>query len=160
MFDIGAAELLVIVVVAILVIGPKDMPKAMRTAGRWIGKVRRMSSHFRSGLDEMVRQAEIEEMEEKWSKRNKEIMAKYPTGSEPEGGAPENLLPPEEGMEPLASADRVADPDAAAEAAIKRASPRKSAQKTPAKAPEHGGDKQDDRPVDEPGLPFDEKKGG
>ena len=59
MFDIGAAELLVIVVVAILVIGPKDMPKAMRTAGRWIGKLRRMSSHFRAGLDEMVRQAEI-----------------------------------------------------------------------------------------------------
>ena len=145
MFDIGAAELLVIVVVAILVIGPKDMPKAMRTAGRWIGKLRRMSSHFRSGLDEMVRQAEIEEMEEKWSQRNKEIMAKYPTGSEPEGGAPENLLPSDQGMEPLASADEVVDPDAAAEAAIKRAAPKK--------APEHGGEV----PSDEPGLPFDER---
>ena len=145
MFDIGAAELLVIVVVAILVIGPKDMPKAMRTAGRWIGKLRRMSSHFRSGLDEMVRQAEIEEMEEKWSQRNKEIMAKYPTGSEPEGGAPENLLPSDQGMEPLASADEVVDPDAAAEAAIKRS--------TPQKAPEHGGEV----PSDEPGLPFDEQ---
>ncbi|MXO47135.1 twin-arginine translocase subunit TatB [Erythrobacter vulgaris] len=145
MFDIGAAELLVIVVVAILVIGPKDMPKAMRTAGRWIGKLRRMSSHFRSGLDEMVRQAEIEEMEEKWSQRNKEIMAKYPTGSEPEGGAPENLLPSDEGMEPLASADEVVDPDAAAEAAIKRAAPKK--------APEHGGEVSSD----EPGLPFDER---
>lgn len=145
MFDIGAAELLVIVVVAILVIGPKDMPKAMRTAGRWIGKLRRMSSHFRSGLDEMVRQAEIEEMEEKWSQRNKEIMAKYPTGSEPEGGAPENLLPSDQGMEPLASADEVVDPDAAAEAAIKRAAPKK--------APEHGGEV----PSDEPGLPFGER---
>jgi sec-independent protein translocase protein TatB len=145
MFDIGAAELLVIVVVAILVIGPKDMPKAMRTAGRWIGKLRRMSSHFRSGLDEMVRQAEIEEMEEKWSQRNKEIMAKYPTGSEPEGGAPENLLPSDEGMEPLASAGEVVDPDAAAEAAIKRAAPKK--------ASEHGGEV----PIDEPGLPFDER---
>lgn len=141
MFDIGAAELLVIVVVAILVIGPKDMPKAMRTAGRWIGKLRRMSSHFRSGLDEMVRQAEIEDMEEKWSQKNKEIMAKYPTGNEPDGGAPENLLPPE--MEPLASAGETADPDAAAEAAIKRAAPKK--------APEHGGEKS----ADEPGLPFD-----
>ncbi|QZD94806.1 Sec-independent protein translocase protein TatB [Qipengyuania gelatinilytica] len=140
MFDIGAAELLVIVIVAILVIGPKDMPKAMRTAGRWIGKLRRMSSHFRSGLDEMVRQAEIEDMEEKWSQKNKEIMAKYPTGNEPDGGAPENLLPPE--MEPLASAGETADPDAAAEAAIKRAAPKK--------APEHGGEKS----ADEPGLPF------
>ena len=66
MFDIGASELLVIVIVAILVIGPKDMPKALRTAGRWIGKLRRMSNHFRAGIDEVVRQAEIEEMEEKW----------------------------------------------------------------------------------------------
>ena len=55
MFDIGASELLVIVIVAILVIGPSDMPKALKHAGRWIGKLRRMSSHFRAGLDEVVR---------------------------------------------------------------------------------------------------------
>ena len=141
MFDIGASELLVIVIVAILVIGPKDMPKAMRTAGRWIGKLRRMSSHFRSGIDEMVRQAEIEEMEEKWAARNKEIMAKYPDGSTPDGGAPENLLPND--TEPLASADEVPDADAAAEAAIRRAAP--------VKAPEHS---------DEPSLPLDPPASG
>lgn len=148
MFDIGAAELLVIVVVAILVIGPKDMPKAMRTAGRWIGKLRRMSSHFRAGLDEMVRQAEIEDMEDKWAKRNEEIMAKYPKGNEAEAGAPENILPPDQGMEPLAAAEEVPDADAAAEAAIKRAAPKK--------APEHGGE----TPSDEPGLPFGEPEKG
>ena len=157
MFDIGAAELLVIVIVAILVIGPKDMPRAMRSAGRWIGKLRRMSAHFRSGIDEMVRQAEIEEMEEKWSQRNKEIMAKYPTGNEPEGGGPEELVPPQ--MEPLASAGETADPDAAAEAAIRRAAP--------TKAPEHGGGeapvkpapKPAAKPSDEPGLPFGDAEG-
>ena len=53
MFDIGASELLVIVIVAILVIGPRDMPTALRHAGRWIGKLRRMSNHFRAGLDEV-----------------------------------------------------------------------------------------------------------
>ena len=137
MFDIGASELLVIVIVAILVIGPKDMPKALRHAGRWIGKLRRMSNHFRAGLDEVVRQAEIEEMEEKWAARNKEIMAKYPDGSSPEGGAPENLLP-DQPMEPLAGAGEVPDADAAAEAAIKRAAP--------VKAAEHS---------DEPTLPLD-----
>ena len=136
MFDIGASELLVIVVVAIIVIGPKDMPRAMRTAGRWIGKLRRMSGHFRAGIDEMVRQAEIEDMEEQWAARNKEIMAKYPDGSTPEGGAPENLLPAE--MEPLAAAGELPDADAAAEAAIKRAAP--------VKAPEHS---------DEPPLPLE-----
>lgn len=83
MFDLGAAELLVIVVVAIIVIGPKDMPMALRTAGRWIGKVRKVSSHFRSGLDAMVREAELEEMEKKWKEQNEAIMAQ--SGSEMTG---------------------------------------------------------------------------
>ena len=50
MFDIGASELLLVVIVAIVVIGPKDLPFALRTAGRWIGKIRRVSGHFRSGI--------------------------------------------------------------------------------------------------------------
>lgn len=79
MFDIGATELLVIAIVAILVIGPKDLPLALRTAGRWIAKVRQVSSHFRTGLDAMVREAEIEEMDKKWRERNAEIMAKHPS---------------------------------------------------------------------------------
>ena len=88
MFDIGAAELLVIVVVAIIVIGPKDMPRAMRTAGSWIGKVRKVSAHFRSGIDTMIREAELEEMEAKWKARNEEIMARTGTGEQ----APEDEM--------------------------------------------------------------------
>ncbi|MEM9312611.1 MAG: Sec-independent protein translocase protein TatB [Pseudomonadota bacterium] len=78
MFDIGAMELLVIVIVAVLVIGPKDMPLAMRSAGRWIGKVRKVSAHFRTGIDAMVREAELEDMEKKWKTRNEEIMREQP----------------------------------------------------------------------------------
>ena len=78
MFDIGASELLVIAIVAILVIGPKDMPLAMRTAGRWIGKIRRVSAHFRSGIDAMIREAELEEMEKKWKAQNEAIMQRSP----------------------------------------------------------------------------------
>ncbi|MEM7688047.1 MAG: Sec-independent protein translocase protein TatB [Pseudomonadota bacterium] len=79
MFDIGALELLMIVIVAVLVIGPKDMPAAMRTAGRWIGQVRKVSAHFRTGVDAMVREAELEDMEKKWKARNEEIMKAHPT---------------------------------------------------------------------------------
>ncbi|MDT0575680.1 Sec-independent protein translocase protein TatB [Croceicoccus sp. F390] len=82
MFDIGASELLVIVVVAVVVIGPKDLPLAMRTAGRWIGKLRRVSGHFRAGVDAMVREAEMEDMEAEWKRRNAEIMARG-SGAEP-----------------------------------------------------------------------------
>ena len=92
MFDIGAAELLVIVIVAVLIIGPKDMPKAMRTAGRWIGKVRRVSAHFRSGIDTMIREAELEEMEAKWKARNEEIMAQ--TGTAEDYASEEMTGPP------------------------------------------------------------------
>lgn len=85
MFDIGASELLVIVIVAILVIGPKDMPLALRTAGRWIGKVRRVSGHFRAGVDTMIREAELEEMEKKWQAQNEAIIARTADGPATEG---------------------------------------------------------------------------
>ncbi|HEX2794317.1 MAG TPA: Sec-independent protein translocase protein TatB [Croceicoccus sp.] len=85
MFDIGATELLLIVVVAVIVIGPKDLPLALRTAGRWIGKMRRVSAHFRSGLDAMVREAELEEMQKEWDRRNAEIMKQHPS-ADPETG--------------------------------------------------------------------------
>ncbi|MEE4451875.1 Sec-independent protein translocase protein TatB [Novosphingobium resinovorum] len=78
MFDVGASELLMIVIVAVVVIGPKDMPMALRTAGRWIGKMRKMSNHFRSGIDAMVREAELEEMERKWREQNEAIMKASP----------------------------------------------------------------------------------
>ena len=78
MFDIGATELLVIVIVAIIAIGPKDMPMALRAAGRWVGKIRRVSAHFRSGIDAMIREAELEEMEKKWKAQNEAIMARTP----------------------------------------------------------------------------------
>lgn len=76
MFDIGASELLLIVVVAVVVIGPKDLPMALRAAGRWIAKMRRVSNHFRSGLETMIREAELEEMERKWREQNAAIMAR------------------------------------------------------------------------------------
>lgn len=94
MFDIGAAELLVIIIVAVLVIGPKDMPLAMRHAGRWIGKVRRVSSHFRTGIDAMVREAELEDMEKKWKAQNEEIMKRSAAQMEAEKGEPVMTGPP------------------------------------------------------------------
>ncbi|WP_057883524.1 Sec-independent protein translocase protein TatB [Tsuneonella troitsensis] len=78
MFGIDWQELLVIVFVAVLVIGPKDLPRAMRTAGKWIGKVRRTSNHFRAGVEAMIREAELEEMEKKWAEQNAQIMAQVP----------------------------------------------------------------------------------
>jgi sec-independent protein translocase protein TatB len=84
MFDVGMDEMLVIAVVAIVVIGPKDLPLALRAVGRWTAKVRKVSSHFRSGIDTMIREAELAEMEQKWREQNAAIMAAHP---EPEAQA-------------------------------------------------------------------------
>jgi sec-independent protein translocase protein TatB len=97
MFDVGASELLLIVVVAIVVIGPKDLPLALRTAGRWIGKMRRMSAHFRSGFEAMIREAELEDMEKKWREQNEAIMKAHP-----EAAMVDHELP---GLPPAASAE-------------------------------------------------------
>jgi sec-independent protein translocase protein TatB len=60
MFDIAWTELLVIAVIAILVVGPKDLPRALRAVGRWTGKVKQMAREFQSQFNEALREAEIE----------------------------------------------------------------------------------------------------
>lgn len=78
MFDVAPTELLLVVVVALVVIGPKDLPKAMRFVGKWMGKARGMARHFRSGLDAMMREAELEELEKQWRAQNEAIMREFP----------------------------------------------------------------------------------
>jgi sec-independent protein translocase protein TatB len=78
MFDVAPTELMLVVVVALVVIGPKDLPKAMRFVGKWVGKARAMARHFRSGLDTMMREAELEELEKKWRDQNDAIMREFP----------------------------------------------------------------------------------
>ncbi len=79
MFDIAPTELLIVALVALVVIGPKDLPRVMRTVGHWVGRARGMARHFRSGIDTMIREAELEEMEKKWRAENERIMREYPT---------------------------------------------------------------------------------
>jgi sec-independent protein translocase protein TatB len=60
MFDIGWTELVVIAVVAIVVIGPKDLPRAMRFVGQWTGKMKKMAREFQGQFNEALREAELE----------------------------------------------------------------------------------------------------
>ena len=78
MFDVAPTELLLVAAVALIVIGPKDLPKVMRVVGGWVGKARGVARQFRSGFDEMVRESELAEMEKKWADENAKIMAEYP----------------------------------------------------------------------------------
>ncbi len=59
MFDIGWSELLVIGVVALIAIGPKELPGVLRMVGQWMGKVRRMASEFQGQFQDAMREAEM-----------------------------------------------------------------------------------------------------
>src|SRR6185312_11997365 len=62
MFDLSWAHILILLVVALIVVGPKDLPRLMHIIGRWAGKARAMANEFRKSFDEMARQAELDEL--------------------------------------------------------------------------------------------------
>ena len=103
MFGVDSTEFLILAAVALVVIGPKDLPKLMRTIGYWVGRARGMARHFTSGIETMMREAELEEMEKKWREENERIMRLHPPGADypapprlADPSAPEDeQLPPE-----------------------------------------------------------------
>ena len=62
MFDIGWTEILIIAVVAIIIVGPKDLPRMLRSLGRYAGQLRRTAGEFRSQFDEVIRDSELDEL--------------------------------------------------------------------------------------------------
>lgn len=78
MFSVDPSELALLAFVALIVIGPKDLPKAMRVVGYWVGKGRGVMRQMRAGFDTMMREAELKELEEKWAAENARIMREHP----------------------------------------------------------------------------------
>src|SRR5829696_7703165 len=62
MFDIGWSELVVIGIVALVVIGPKELPGVLRMIGQWMTKIRRMASEFQGQFNEAMREAEMADL--------------------------------------------------------------------------------------------------
>ncbi len=77
MFDIGWSELLIIAVVAIIVIGPKDLPRMLRNLGRAMGAVRRTASEFKAQFEDAVRDSELEELQREFA----DVAAMNPAGA-------------------------------------------------------------------------------
>ena len=104
MFDVAPTELMLVIVVALVVIGPKDLPKAMRFVGKWMGKARGMARHFRAGLDTMMREAELEELEKQWREQNDAIMREFPRIDDVNAPSPAASAPTA-GSEPATEAE-------------------------------------------------------
>ncbi len=62
MIDIGWPELVVIAVLVIIVIGPKELPVVLRALGRWVGKARALAREFRGSLEEIAKESELNEL--------------------------------------------------------------------------------------------------
>ncbi|RSY84601.1 twin-arginine translocase subunit TatB [Sphingomonas koreensis] len=130
MLDFNAPEFLVVAIVALLVIGPKDLPKAMRFVGHWVGKARGVARQFRSGFDNMVREAELAEMEKKWAEENARIMRDYP----PEKALPAPVYDPNpEGTVPAAVEPEDAPPATVEPPALKSEAADAAIEEVPAK---------------------------
>ncbi len=61
MFDIGWSEMMVVAMLALIIIGPKDLPRLMRSVAHWVRKAQSLAREFQSGLDDMVREADLED---------------------------------------------------------------------------------------------------
>lgn len=77
MLDLGWSELALIAVLAVIVLGPKELPQAMRTLGRWTRKIRGLAGDFQRHLDDMVRESELDEV-----KKSVEKIGRTDIGSE------------------------------------------------------------------------------
>ena len=96
LFDLGWSEILLIGTVALVFIGPKDLPKAMRVAGYWIRKARTLSREFQSGIDQMIREAELDEMRQELKKAAEfDLDKEFHNTIDPTGSLRDHLKPPE-----------------------------------------------------------------
>jgi sec-independent protein translocase protein TatB len=62
MLDFSWSHILILLIVALVVVGPKDLPRLMRIVGQWMGKARHMANEFRKSFDDMARQSELDEL--------------------------------------------------------------------------------------------------
>src|ERR1700730_17878660 len=96
LLDMGWSELMLIGIVALVVIGPKDLPKALRVAGFWVRKARTLSREFQSSVEQMVREAELDEVREQLKKASEiNIDQEFRQAVDPTGSLAESLKPPE-----------------------------------------------------------------
>jgi sec-independent protein translocase protein TatB len=96
LLDMGWSELMLIGIVALVVIGPKDLPKALRVAGFWVRKARTLSREFQSSVEQMVREAELDEVREQLKKASEvDIDKEFRQAVDPTGSLAESLKPPE-----------------------------------------------------------------
>ena len=112
MFDLfSSSHLLILLIVALVVVGPKDLPKLLHMMGKWAGKARAMAGEFRKSFDEMARQTELDELRKEIEalKKNNPVSEFQNTMDGAGQSSPESSAPLEGGPEPRAGEFEVTD---------------------------------------------------
>jgi sec-independent protein translocase protein TatB len=124
MFDVGWSEMALVLLVALIVIGPKDLPRVARTMGQWVGKGRAMAREFQRALEDMAREAELDKVKSEIEKAGRTNIGKTIEKTIDPSGELSKAFDPKAGSGSAKNGKR-ADGDRAA-----------SAQTQPASAPE------------------------
>ncbi|MCM0021137.1 MAG: Sec-independent protein translocase protein TatB [Tagaea sp.] len=136
MIDLSWGEILVIGAVAVIFIGPKELPGALRAAGKWIGKARLMAREFQNNVDDMIRDAELDEV-----KKQVTTATSFATGGiggaiqnvvDPKGDLQKALAPPDLSLNPAPTPAPAPPPQTVAETAPPVAAPAEPAPIKPA----------------------------
>lgn len=80
MFDLTSSKLLILGIVALLVVGPKDFPILLRTIGKYVGMIKKQAAEFRSQFDEAMRDAELQQLKTDVEKLGEETRRPFRTG--------------------------------------------------------------------------------
>jgi sec-independent protein translocase protein TatB len=104
MFDLSWSHILIVLIVALVVVGPKDLPKLMRTAGGWVAKARRLANEFRQSFDEMAKQSELDEL-----RAEIEALRQHRPLADVENDLNRSILPPDD-LPPAAPAPSDPEP--------------------------------------------------
>ncbi|MDJ0945233.1 MAG: Sec-independent protein translocase protein TatB [Kiloniellales bacterium] len=92
MFDLGWSELAVVALVALIVVGPRELPEVLRTIGKWVRKARSMAREFQTSVDDMVREAELDEARKTMeSARHLDIGKEIENSIDPTGSVKEEM---------------------------------------------------------------------
>ena len=95
MLDIGWSEMALILMVALIVIGPKDLPRVARTIGKWTGKARGMAREFQRSLEDMAREAELQDIKSEMDKLSRvDVRHRLEETIDPEGELRRSLAAP------------------------------------------------------------------
>lgn len=81
MFDITSSKLLILAIVALIVVGPKDLPMLLRTIGKYLGVMRRHANEFRAQFDEVIREAELQDLKKEFEQVGRDVKSTMDEGA-------------------------------------------------------------------------------